>query len=54
MKAQERLLFLACAIEFMTKILAASGLAISFELQNCDNECGFKTRIDFCCDSMAV
>lgn len=38
MGAQERLFFVACAIDFMTKTLAASGLAIFFELQNCDND----------------
>lgn len=54
MKAQERLFFIVCSIDFMTKILAASDLAIFFELQNFDNECGLKNKIDFCHDSMAA
>lgn len=54
MKAQENLFFIASAIDFTTKILAASGLAIFFELQNCHNECDLKTKIDFCHDSSAA
>lgn len=52
MKAQEGLM--ACAIDFMTKILAASGLNIFFQLQKYDNECGLKTKIDFYHDSMSA
>lgn len=54
MKAQERLFLIACVIDFMMKILAASGPDIFFEIQNCDNECDLKTKIDFCHDSMAA
>lgn len=54
MKAQERLLFMACAIDFMTKILTASGLAIFFQLQKYDNERGLRTRMDFYHESMSA
>lgn len=39
------------AIDFMTKVLAASDLGIYFELRNRDNECGLKAKIYFCHDS---
>lgn len=54
MKVQERLFLMACATDFMTKILAATGLAVSFQLQKYDNECGLKTKIDFCHYSMST
>lgn len=47
MKAQERLFLIAYAVDFMTKTLPASGLAIFFQLQKYNNECGLKTNIDF-------
>lgn len=42
MKAQERLFLMACATDFMTKTSTASGLAIFFQLQKYDSECGLK------------
>lgn len=51
MKAQENLF---CSIDFMTKILAASGLAIFFDLRNCHHECDLKTKADICHDSLAA
>lgn len=52
MKAQERLYLMACTIDFMTKTLTGSSLAIFFQLQKYDNECGLKTKIDFYHESM--
>lgn len=54
MKAQENLFLIACSIDFMTKILAASSLAIFFELQNCRHERDLKTKTDFCHDSLGL
>lgn len=52
MKTQEKLFFIVSAVEFMTKIFTACGVAIFCELHNCDNKCGLKTKMGFCHDNM--